>query len=469
MEIKEKRKDNSQAIFNILSQVVLNGVNFILIMLFTRYLSTDEYGIVSIYQAYVLFFAIIIGLNVQGSIGTAFVHINEDEHADYLSSIMLLSLISFCTIIGLTVAFGKPFSNFSELSVGLLILMICHSFGNYCFNFANIKYVYERKAQFSCLMAILVAGSMVLLSIAVVRLDNLPFVPYMGRILSLAVPYIGCALFVMITVFLKGNPFRKLNKYWAFCLPICIPLVFHGISQVVLGQTDKIMLQKLLMDNGVVGVYSFMVTFVHVLNAIFVALNNTWIPIYYEYLKKDDFNSIIGRSKRYNDFYTYLVIGFILVSPEVVKLFADQKYWDAMSIIPIVAASVYMVFLYSFAVNFELFHRESRWIAVGTTLAAIFNIVFNALLIKPYGMHGAAIATLASYLLLFVFHSICSSRIIKGHFPYTIRFYLRNIAIVILVSGFYWMFEDLWYVRWAAAVIVGVVIIKDVYKYRTLF
>lgn len=78
------KKDNFQAIFNILSQLILNGTNFVLIMIFTRFLSTSDYGKVSIFQAYALFFAIIVGLNIQGSIGTAFVHIDEKERNNYL-------------------------------------------------------------------------------------------------------------------------------------------------------------------------------------------------------------------------------------------------------------------------------------------------------------------------------------------------------------------------------------------------
>lgn len=37
------------------------------------------------------------------------------------------------------------------------------------------------------------------------------------------------------------------------------------------------MIQKLLDDNGLVGIYSFIVTFVHILNSIYTALNNTWV------------------------------------------------------------------------------------------------------------------------------------------------------------------------------------------------
>ena len=467
--LSEHRKDNSQALFNILAQLVLNGVNFVLIMLFTRFLSTSDYGIVSIYQAYVLFFAVIVGISVQGSIGTAFAHVPKEEHDSYLSSIMLLAVISFFAILSIIALFIKPFIRFSELDAGLIFLMVTHSFGVCCFNFANIKYVYQRKAQNSFFMSLIIAGSMILLSIVAITQKNIPISEYLGRILSIAIPYIGCALYVSITTIIAKNPFVKIRHYWKFCLPLCLPLVLHGVSQVVLSQTDKIMLQKIMADNSIVGLYSFLVTFVHILNSLYIALNNTWVPIYYGYLKEEQYCILSSRSRKYNDFFTYLVVGFILVSPEFIKIFADARYWGAMELIPIIAISVYMVFLYSFAVNYELFHRESRWIAVGTTSAALCNIILNVVLIKPFGMYGAALATLVSYILMFVFHSVCSSKIIKGHFPYTYNFYLKNIVVVILASCLFWAFIDLWMIRWMLAVIVAGVIGINLYKNKTLF
>ena len=271
-------KDNFQAIFNILSQLILNGTNFVLIMIFTRFLSTSDYGKVSIFQAYALFFAIIVGLNIQGSIGTAFVHIDEKERNNYLSSIMLLAVCFFILVLIISIIFIDPFSAFSELSPSLIVLMLCYSFGSFAFNFANIKYVYLRKSQYSCLMALIISISMIGLSyFGVKNQSTIGLEPYVVRILSISVPYIICAIYVLFTIFGKGNAFRNLKKYWMFCLPICIPLVFHGVSQIVLGQTDKIMIQKQLIDDGLVGIYSFIVTFVHILNSIYTALNNTWV------------------------------------------------------------------------------------------------------------------------------------------------------------------------------------------------
>lgn len=461
-------KDNSQTLFNLTSQVILNGTNFVLLMLFTRFLTTDNYGIVSVYQAYVFFFSVIVGLNLQGSIGTAFIHIDKKEHDNYLSSIFLLSLISFAAILFLSIIFIKPFEKFSQMSLGLIILMLCHSFGNFCFNFATIKYVYLRKAQYSCILALVLSASMILFSWIGITQNYIRIPQYMGRILGLSVPYIICAAFVFVTILKKGNPFADWAVYWKFCLPICIPLIFHSISQIVLGQTDKIMLQKMA-DYSVVGIYSFIVTFVHILNSIYMALNNSWVPLYYQYLKEQNREVLFNRSCRYHDLFVILVIGFMMVSPEFVKIFADFKYWGGIELIPLVVLSVYMMFLYSFAANFEFYHRKTKWIAVGTTAAAICNIIMNALLIPGFGMHGAAIATLISYILLFLFHNYCAYKMGKSEYIFKYSFYKKNIIIVLFFCIFFYIFSGFWIIRWMIAVLDAILLIYKVYKHKTFF
>lgn len=465
------KRDNSQAVFNILSQLILNGTNFVLIMIFTRFLSTSDYGNVSIFQAYALFFAVIVGLNVQGSIGTAFVHINEKERNNYLASIMFLA-ICFFIIVSLVVGiFIGPFSSFSELSPFLIILMLCYSFGSFSFNFANIKYVYLRKSQYSCLMAFIISISMIVLSwIGVKNQSSIELEPYILRILSISIPYLICAVFVLVMIFVKGNPFVNIKKYWAFCFPICLPLVFHGISQIVLGQTDKIMIQKLLSDDGLVGIYSFIVTFIHILNSIYTALNNTWVPIYYGYTKNNENKLIIKRSNRYCNLFLCLCLGFMFVSPEFVKIFADKNYWGGIGLIPLIVLAVFFTFLYSFAVNYELYHRKTKWIAVGTTAAALCNIIMNTLLIPRFELFGAAMATLLSYFLLFLFHQICAHKIRKeGDYPYKISFFIKRIVIVLVASALFYFVENLIVIRWCIAVLVGVYLLWTIKKNKTIF
>ena len=462
-------KDNSQAIFNILSQVVSNGTNFILIMIFTRFLKTNEYGVVSIYQAYVLIFSIIIGLNIQGSIGSAFSKINENEHNNYLASTMILSILSFIFILILTIIFLKPISMFSQLSYFIIIMMIFHSFGTFCFNFITIKYTYLRKAEKSFFISLIISILMILISIISIKFSNRFSNPYMTRILGLSIPYILCGLYVIFEVFYKSKPFLKIKEYWKFCLPICIPLIFHGLSYILLSQTDKIMLQKMTTNLSIVGIYSFFITFVHILNSIYTALNNTWVPIYYSYLKNKKYSILIQRSKRYIKFFSILVCGFILLSPEVVKILASKNYWQGIKLIPIIALSIYAVFMYSFAVNYELYNRESKKIAIGTTLAAIINCILNFFLIRTLGMTGAAIATLISYVLLFIFHNECAKKIKYQKFPYNNAIFASSTLKIIVNIFLFYIFLNMFYIRFMLAIILGLIIIKDIKTNKTFF
>jgi len=465
----KNHKTTSQAIYNLLAQVILNGTNFILLMIFTRFLSTDNYGIVSIYQAYVSFFSVIVGMQTQGSIGTAFVHIEKKDHKNYLASIMLLSVISFVALVLICVLLLPVISNFLQLSPALILLMLAHSFGSCCFGFASIKYTYSKTAQYSCLMALIVSLSMILLSFSGSFLTNYGAESYIIRILSLSVPYIICGVYVLISVFIQGNPFIEIKRFWQFCLPICLPIIFHGVSNVVLAQTDKIMLQKLLSDNAIVGIYSFIVTFVHILNSIYMALNNTWVPIFYDYLKAGEINLMMHRAKRYNTLFAILTIGFILVAPEFVKFFADSNYWESISLIPIIALSQYMVFLYSFAVNYEFYHRQTKWIAVGTTAAAVCNIIINIMLIPRFGMTGAAFSTLFAYIILVVFHNICAKKIKDSEYPFSKIFFLKNTFMVIAVCIFFTFTKDIPLIRWLAAVIDGIILLILTIRNKSVF
>lgn len=463
------KKDNLQTIYNLISQVVLNGTNFVLIMLFTRFLSTDNYGVVSIYQAYVLFFAIIIGLNVQGTIGTAFAHINSKEHNNYLASIYLLAILAFGVILVICVICMKPLVSFSQMTVSMILMMLCHSFGSFAFNFASIKYVYSRKAQYTCILSLILSVSMVLFSWIGITQKKFDVPQYWGRILGLAIPYIICAIYVTITIFAKGNPFIGWKRYINFCLPICLPLIFHGLSQVILAQTDKVMLQKMLSEYSSVGIYSFIITFVHIMNSIYIALNNTWVPIYYEYLKKKDLQSLFERGKRYHDLYIILAVGFLMLSPEVVKLFADSSYWVGIKLIPLALVSVYMVFAYSFAINYELYYRQTNLIAIGTTSAALANVILNALLIPLIGMYGAAIATVIAYVLLFVFHNICSLKINRGDYVFKWKYYAKYFLILLGFSILFYVFLDAVIVRWIIAVVAAMILINQIYRTKSIF
>lgn len=465
--MNKKNNVNIVAFFNILGPIVLNGINFFTIPIFTRILGTDNYGLYTIYYTWVNTFTILVSLQVMGTIGVANVRLPEEEKKKYYSSILTIMVLSFIVCLSV-VTLGMPFfTKYLGLPKQMIILMIIHALGMAFVNFATMRYTYEKKAHLTFSISVFVAILGIGLSLIFLQGDYTATTLYYGRAYGSAIPYIVLG-FVICGVFLiQGKTFYS-KEYWKFCLPLCIPMVFHGLSQLILGQADKVMLKN-MMNDSIVGIYSFTFTFAHVMNIIYNAFNNTWVPFYYEDLSTSKIEIIHRRSKNYIFMFTSLSIGFILLAPEVIKLFAGEEFWAGIPLVPVFVLANYMMFLYSFPVNYEFYHKKSIHIATGTSAAAVINCILNYLLIPQMGMSGAAYATLISYVLLWIFHHMVSKYIIKEGYHYKVSQFLPGLTIMVSACIFTSIFQEYIIIRWVSAVIVGIILLRHLMKTKSIF
>lgn len=459
--------ENKTAVFNILGPIILNGINFFTIPIFTRLLGPAQYGIVAVYTTWVGIFSIIMGLQVQGSIGTAMVYFKKGEMKSYLSSILLMGLLfsGLCLLLG--AAFSQQLKELLLLDAEELCLLGIQSVGSFVIAFSGIAFIFAKNAKMNFCVNVLTAVFTTVLSLLLIMFYFLPECLYLGRMYGMAVPItvMGTGLAVY---FVKEGHVRFDVKYAKFCLPICIPLIFHGLSQIILGQSDRIMLQH-MMGNGPTGIYSFVITFSGVLMAIYGALNNTWVPFYYDDLKAGALAKISLRTKNYIFIYTIMVIVFALWSPEVIKLFVPEPFWPAIRLLPLFILGNYFNFLYSFPVNFEFFHKTTYTIAIGTICAAVVNIGANYLLIPHFGMWGAAFGTLFAHILLFVFHEITSAFILPFHYHYSIKDFLPGIFVTTIALVLADCLKDFIVIRWGAGFVLAGIWCYSIYKRKSLF
>lgn len=466
-KILTSKNANTLAFFNVLGPIILNGINFFTVPIFTRLLGTNNYGIVSIYTTWVQVFSIIMGLQTGGTIAVSKTYFKKEEQRAYYSSILSLSCLSSAIITLAIAIFIKPVSAFMQMDIVIIFIMLLQSFGTYVVSFATLKFTYEKEAPKNFAMSLVVALVTTVLSIVLIPLMSYEE-RYVGRIVGYAVPNILAGIVITILFFKRGRKFYSAS-YWKFCLPLCLPLIFHNLSQIILGQSDRIMLQKLLLDNGSVGIYSFIFTFTHLLSVIWGALNNTWVPFYYDYMREKDVPQIKAKSKNYVFLFTILCMGFMLLSPEAVRIFASKEFWKGTYLIPIMTISCYMVFLYSFPVNFEFYYKQTPLIAIGTCCAAGLNIILNLVMIPKLGILGAAVATTTAYIFLFVFHQLIARYIVKNDYHYTFRFFLPGSLAVVGVAVVFYITLEMWYIRWGIACLLGIILLMRIYKQRSIF
>lgn len=462
------KKSNRIVFFNIISTVILQGLAFFSTPIFSRILGAGNYGIVSIYITWVSVVSIIFGLRTNATLSVAINEYPQSEQEKYQSSVLFLSVIIFLFFSVSVLIFITPISSVIKLEKSVILFVLIQGFGNYCVTFANSKFTFEFKAGWNLVLSILTSGGSIALSLAMIPLfvkeDN-----YWGRILGQAVIYLIVGMAVCIYVFYKGRVFYN-KVYWRFCVPIAIPVIFHSLSGLVLNQSDRIMLQH-IENNAVVGIYSLAFSFSAVLGTIWTALNNSWVPFYYEFTRKNNIADMKVHAKNYIELYTVLSVGFVLLAPEVFHIFAGRDYWAGEPLIPVFSIGNYFVFLYSFPVNYEFYNKKTSTIAIGTISAGLCNIVLNIIFIMHYGMFGAAAATTVAHILQFLFHHLCARYFTDGNgrYPFKLLPFLSIGAVYILVCMVVGSLSSQFAVRWMAGIGLGLLEALRICKRKSIF
>ncbi len=418
--------------------LLLQGVNFFTLPIFTRLLSVESFGVVSIYNTWLSILAIFICFQSHGSIGIAKVNYSNEEFEEYTSDIILLSSVIFMFWIIIFLLFKSKIGILLNLSIEIIFIMLIQSFFNTIITLKSTIYIFEEKAKQKLSLSFLNIIFNVIFSIIFIKYlyeDK----TYLGRIIGGAIPTIILGSYFYIDIIRKKMPKINLN-HWKFCLTLTIPIIFHGLSGIVLGSSDRIMLEK-YKGFYETGLYSLIYNFGMIISMIWGALNSAWVPWYYDNMKKENHSLIRKYSKNYLCLFTTLCIGYLMLSPEVIKIMAPEKYWTSIGFLPLIVGGYYFNYLYSFSVNYEFYSKKTTYIAFATTAAAGINFLLNLYFIQKYGGVGAALTTLTSYLAMFLFHE----GLVRIKFKYSIlkkREYLLDIFLIVVYSLVYYMYME---------------------------
>lgn len=460
------KKRNRIAFFNILSTLLLRGISIFTSPIFSRLLGTSGYGILQNYNVWTSITAIVGSLYTQGTIVNARVEFPESEQKQYQSSIMTLSLLLFLSLTALAVIFLGPITSLLKMTKAIVLLVLFHSFGSFAVNFLNCKFTYELKAGRNMILSVGLALSTLALSVLFILL--LPNeINYMGRILGNAAVYGILGVAICAYILFQGRTFIR-TDYWKFCLMLSLPLAFQAMSDLLLGHSDLVMLRQMKGDSAA-GIYGLAYNFSGVLFAIFGALNNTWVPFFFEDMKNGQKDNVRTHGTYFMELFTVLSVGFVLLASEVYHVYADQNFWPGTNLIPLFAASYYLNFLCTFPVNFEYFHKKTQIVAAATVVSSVLNIGLNYVLISAMGMYGAVLATLLSHCFQFAMHFGYVRLFMRGtEYPFGIRFWGKYALGFAAAAAAMIMLPNLWYVRWGIGAAIGAWELLRIYRRKVL-
>ena len=412
-----------------ISNILLKGCVFLTLPIFTRILSTSDFGIYNSYIAIEGIFTAIVGLGLYSTVKNAKLDFKENFDK-YLSSILsasVLMLVFVLALVNSVFIFTDNIFGYNQLICNCLVIQ---SYGSFLLFFYGSKLNIEFKYKSYVLLTAFNTIFNILCSILLI-LFVFPNERYYGRIIGSAIPLIIIGICVSVYIFKKGKTlFNK--KYWKYGLMMGIPLVPHVISQSLLSQFDRVMIQGYC-DSSKSGIYSYIYTLCTITYVIASSLDNAWTPWVYMKLKDHKEEEIKEKSKDYIKLFLICTIGFICIIPEVMMLFADQEYWGGMDLLIPLSVANFFIFLYLLPVGIEYYNKKTGIISVGTILATILNCVLNIIFIRLFDYKAAAYTTLFSYFALFILHCVFAKK--YGFYKaYNIKNIIKYILMLIGVS-----------------------------------
>lgn len=447
------KRQNRVAIYNISSKILLKGISIFSAPIFARLLSDAGYGIVSLYTVWVSIASIAFCGQTQGTLINAKIEYSEEEQSRYQSSVMGLSLVWFLVCGGLVLLFLGPVSALLKLDEWIVVMILIQALGTYCVNFLHCKYTNEFQARKNMLLSVGIALSTLIVSLVFVLLFPKEINHY-GRILGIGATYGGAGLITCLVILLRGRTFYH-RQYWKFCLMLCLPMVFQNLSDLILGQCDRLMLQH-MMNEAMVGQYSLAYNFGGILFTIFGALNGTWVPFFFDDMKYGREEALRAQAKNFLELFTVLSVGFVLLTKEVYYLFAGPTFREGTMLVPIFASSYFLNFLCTFPVNFEYFHKKTKPVAIITVSASVLNLVLNYILIRAIGVAGAALATAISHGIQLLMHHVYSSVFLgKGSYPFPVSFWGKYFAVYFLMVAAVYATDGMPLLRWSVGACIG--------------
>ncbi len=386
------------------------GVSVITAPIFTRILSTEQYGMFSVYTAWSDVLVIIATLYLHMAvINNAFMKSGKTkEHV--VSAFQGLSFLTTMIILGIYLLFRQKV----DILIGLPSPVVLGMFIS--FVFAPPYYywtIYERYQYDYKKMIVVTAGITVLTPLAGLAAIFLSNQDYWGeaRIFGKIAVLCGTGLVFALINWKKDHTFFD-KDLWKYALCFNIPLIPHFLSETILNQSDRIMINGYC-GQSEAGIYSVAYSAASLVLIFSSAVNTAMVPWQYEKLRDRQYKQMAHILYFVLMGLGLLSAGMIMFAPEVIRILAGTKYSDAVGLIPTLAASVFFNYLYQTLARVEMYYDKRIYTVIGTFAAAVVNIVLNMIFIPLVGYQAAGYTTLAAHILLCVLHYFFYRRVCK--------------------------------------------------------
>lgn len=374
-------------------------IGFLLLPVFTAYLTPTDYGISSILSWVAFLLAPVFSLGFGAAMAPCYFEGNNSERKEntlWTAFTILLISTSLLSIIG--IFFGRPISRLAfqtpeyHYLVTIALLSTCLSILSTPF---ILRLQFEERARLFVILTLLVTFISVssgLLLVVVFKKGIRGFIE--AGLISQVANFI---LFLLPTI--ARIRFRFCFTLRKELLRLGVPLIPSFAFLFVLQHGNKYMLQWI---DGLhsLGVYTIGFNLGLVMNVVVSAFQTAWLPFFMSFVeKREEARLLFSRIMTYYVFAcgTLTLLFFVSAKP-VVMLMTQPAFHGSYIVVGLSAAAQFLAGVFYILLPGLYFAKEVKYLAVIQAIAALVAVGLNFLLIPPFGMMGAAIALVLGFL-----------------------------------------------------------------------
>ena len=403
-------------------------VGFLMIPVYTHYLSTSDYGINELVGLSMEVIGIVLSLGIAGAI-YRFYYDKEIEHPNLVVSTAFVGvpIVGFIVLGGLSFLSGELAAWILEgrdqwiyMFLGLFTLWFNQTFG--------LVYAYLRVRERS--------GTYVIISLAklVTALSlNIYFIVILEwGVLGLFTSDVITAGLFCIIVF----PWylREVGHKFSFAiakklLRFSLPIIPAYLASLVVNASDRYFIRAFLSmsDVGVYALgYKLGVVVFHLIRTPFMQI---WDPRRYALYRQGAPVEIYARVATYlTGLMIFVALGISVFVQDIIKIISPQEYWGAAAYVPAVALCYVLSAMDQHVAFGILIEKKTEYWAYVNLVMGALNLLLNLLLIRAYGLWGAVAATFVCFVFKIAAFHLISRRFLK------IPFEWMRMGLILLVS-----------------------------------
>ncbi len=377
------------------ADVAVLAVNFLLLPVYTRVLSTREYGAFALLLVCEAFLKPVYRWGLDHAFLRFYYDCRDDHERRTLAGTVALFLTAANGLLLAVLWLAGPALNRRLLGTldflpayDLLLVNTCLS--NYLFLPLTLLRIQERAAHVATLNFVRSFGTVVVRLVLVVGLRLSVF----GLVLA-------DTLVTLVLAAALARPFRRMTRF-GFAWPALrrllhygLPQVLHGLLSQTMAMADRFVLGWYLPLRDV-GVYLIGQSIAAVLKLFPVAFEAAWMPFAFDSMRRPDAPRLFARLATYAfAVLSVLTLAIAALADYVVAVMAPPAFRDAAAVVPVLALGIAIQSLTWFLATSFNIARRTRAYPIVTAVGAVVSVAGSLWLAPRFGIVGAATGTVA--------------------------------------------------------------------------